>query len=74
MFNQLLTDAKSMKYWSCEKLTSNLSLEQEFLLTLMKLRVDMLNEDLAFRVVISVGLRSQLFFIWVRLVALGLHF
>eukprot|EP00112_Aurelia_sp_Birch-Aquarium-sp1_P011603 Seg2438.2 transcript_id=Seg2438.2/GoldUCD/mRNA.D3Y31 product="hypothetical protein" protein_id=Seg2438.2/GoldUCD/D3Y31 len=87
IFDKLLTDAKSMKYWKGEKLTSNaessiarkgparkLSLEQEFLLTLMKLRLGLLNEDLAFRFDISVGLTSQIFFTWIRLMALDLHF
>ena len=76
-----------MTYWKGEKLTSivassidhkgpprKLSLEQEFLLTLMKLRLGSLNEDLAFRFDISIGLTSQIVFTWIRLMALDLQF
>ena len=38
-----------------------LSLEQEFLLTLIKLRMNLLNDDLAFRFQISSGKVSQIF-------------
>eukprot|EP00112_Aurelia_sp_Birch-Aquarium-sp1_P004752 Seg154.10 transcript_id=Seg154.10/GoldUCD/mRNA.D3Y31 product="hypothetical protein" protein_id=Seg154.10/GoldUCD/D3Y31 len=40
----------------------------------MKLRLGLLNEDLAFRFDISVGLTSQIFFTWIKLMALDLHF
>ena len=44
-----------------------LSLEQEFLLTLMKLRLNLLNDDLAFRFQISSGKVSQIFITWTGL-------
>uniref|UniRef100_A0A7M5WKC9 Transposase Helix-turn-helix domain-containing protein n=1 Tax=Clytia hemisphaerica TaxID=252671 RepID=A0A7M5WKC9_9CNID len=42
-----------------------LSMEQEVLLTLMRLRVGLLIEDLAFRFRISVGLASSIFTTWI---------
>ena len=88
LFDQLSFNANNMKYWRGEKLTPDkaavlaerkgpqrkLSLEQEFLLTLMKLRLGTLIEDLAWRFDISSGLTSQIFFTWVRLIALDLAF
>ena len=44
-----------------------LTLEQEFLLTMMRLRVGLLVEDLAFRFEVSSGLVASIFFTWVRL-------
>ena len=75
-FDQLSLDARQMTYWRGEKLTNKeaalaidkgpprkLSLEQEFLLSLMKMRLGLLTEDLAWRFNISAGLTSQSFFI-----------
>ena len=86
-FYQLSLDARQMTYWRGEKLTNKeaalaidkgpprkLSLEQEFLLSLMKMRLGLLTEDLAWRFDISAGLTSQIFFIWVRLISLDLEF
>lgn len=44
-----------------------LSLEQEFLLTLMKLRLALLIEDLAFRFKVSSATTSSIFITWVKL-------
>ena len=44
-----------------------LRLEEEFLLTLMKLRLSLLLEDLAFRFQISSGSASSIFITWVKL-------
>ena len=46
-----------------------LSLEQEFLLVLMKLRLNLLNDDLAFRFQISSGKVSQTFITWIKLLS-----
>ena len=76
-----------MTHWRGEKLTNKetatssakgpsqkLSLEQELLLTLMKLRLGLLTEDLAWRFDVSSGLASQIFFTWIRLISLDLGF
>ena len=54
--------------------TRKLSLEQELLLTLMRLRVGLLIEDLAFRFRISVGLASSIFTTWIKFIAKELSF
>ena len=46
-----------------------LSLEQKLLLTLMKIRFNLLNDDLAFRFQISNGKVSQIFITWIKLLA-----
>ena len=46
-----------------------LSLEQELLLTLMKIRLNLLNDDLAFRFQISNGKVSQIFITWIKLLS-----
>ena len=46
-----------------------LSLEQEFLLVLMKLRLGLMVEDLAFRFQISAGKVSQIFITWIKLMS-----
>lgn len=87
IFEQLSVNARNMNYWRGEKLTPSeigfgerkgpqrkLSLEQEFLLTLMKLRMGLLIEDLAWRFDVSAGLTSQIFFTWIRLISLDLRF
>ena len=79
-----------MMYWKGERQTTEpsssklveerlgpqrkLSLEQEFLLTLMKLRLGMVNGVLAWMFGVSPDLVSQIFFTWVRLVSLDLAF
>lgn len=87
LFDQLSLDARQMTYWRGEKLTNKeaalaidkgpsrkLSLEQQFLLSLMKLRLGLLTEDLAWRFNVSAGLTSQIFFTWVRLISIDLKF
>ena len=44
-----------------------LSLEQEFLLTLMKLRLALLVDDLAFRFSVSTGTTSSVLVTWIKL-------
>ncbi|XP_066920205.1 uncharacterized protein [Clytia hemisphaerica] len=46
-----------------------LSLEQEFFLVLMKLRIDSLQHDLAYRFGISIGKVSQIFITWIKLMS-----
>lgn len=46
-----------------------LSLEQEMLLTLMKIRMNLLNDDLAHRFQISSGKVSQIFITWIKLMS-----
>ena len=47
-----------------------LALEQEFLIVMMRLKVDLLVQDLAYRFEVSVGLVTSVFFTWVRLTSL----
>ena len=47
----------------------SLSLPQEMLLTLMKLKLGLINEDLAFRFMVSVGTVSSVFITWVKLMS-----
>ena len=49
--------------------TRKLTLEQEFLLVLMKLRLDLMQADLAFRFKISTGKVSQIFITWIKLLS-----
>ena len=44
----------------------SLSLEQEFLLTMIRIRTGILLQDLSFRFQISLGLVSNIFTIWVK--------
>eukprot|EP00112_Aurelia_sp_Birch-Aquarium-sp1_P002531 Seg128.5 transcript_id=Seg128.5/GoldUCD/mRNA.D3Y31 product="Protein ALP1-like" protein_id=Seg128.5/GoldUCD/D3Y31 len=87
LFEQLSLDARHMTYWRGEKHTHKesalavprgpqrkLSLEQEFLMTLMKLRLGLLNDDLAWRFDVSASLTCQIFFTWVRLISLDPSF
>ena len=46
-----------------------LSIENEFFLTLMKLRLDLLQQDLAIRFDISTGKVSQIFITWIKLLS-----
>ena len=46
-----------------------LYLEQELLLTLMKIWLNFLNDDLAFRFQISIGRVSQIFITWIKLLS-----
>ena len=87
LFEQLSFDARNMIYWRGEKRTRKesalavskgpprkLSLEQEVLMTLTKLRLGLLNEDLAWRFDVSASLTCQIVFTWVRLISLDLSF
>ncbi len=46
-----------------------LSLEQEIVLTLMKLRLALLTEDLAFRFQVSLATASSIFITWIKLMS-----
>ena len=46
-----------------------LDLEQEFLLTLMKLKLGLINEDLAFRFMVSSTTVSSVFIKWIKLMS-----
>ena len=46
-----------------------LDLEQEFLLTMMKLKLGLINEDLAFRFMVSSTTISSVFIIWIKLMS-----
>ena len=46
-----------------------LDLEQEFLLTLMKLKLGLINEDLAFRFMVSSTTVSSVFITWIKLMS-----
>ena len=76
LFDHLGVKAADMHYWKGQKITAKtittprdkrnislrcLSLEQEFLLTMMRLRLGLLVDDLAFRFKISEGLTSSIF-------------
>ena len=86
LFKQLSLDARQMTYWRGEKLTNKeaaLAIDKGLprfhwgkflLLSLMKLCLGLLKEDLAWRFNISTGLTSQIFFTWVRLISLDLQF
>ena len=49
--------------------TRKLTLEQEFLLTLMKLKLGLIHEDLAFRFMISATTVSSVFITWIKLMS-----
>ena len=51
-----------------------LSLEQEFFLVMLRLRMGLLLQDLAFRFQISTGLASQFFTTWIKLLSRELKF
>ena len=46
-----------------------LSIENEFFLTLTKLRLDLLQQDLVIRFYISTGKVSQIFITWIKLLS-----
>ena len=84
LFTDLSFVAKDMHYWkglsnTAKDLTSprnkanvrlrKLSLEQEFLLTMMRLRLGLLIDDLAFRFKISSSLASCIFTTWIKLMS-----
>ena len=54
-------------------LSRKLSPQNELLLTLMKIKMDLLHEDLAFRFGISVSLVSQILSTWIPLLSRELH-
>ena len=79
----LKTYCPNITYWQGVKRTStkivkrvrgyhklkNLSLRDEFLMTLMRLRLNLSNEDQADRFGISTGLCSQTFTTWIRIIS-----
>jgi hypothetical protein len=83
VFNWLSAKASSMRYWKGSKNTTDpvdtnktkpgpsrkLSLEQEFLLTMMRLRLALLLPDLAFRFCIGVTTVSITFSTWIKLMS-----
>ena len=85
VFEFLSKKATTMHYWKGKKNTSqnalaprdlknatlrSLSLEQELLSTLMRLRLGLLTDDLAHRFMISKGSMSCIFTTWLRLMCL----
>lgn len=46
-----------------------LDLEQEFFSTIMKLKLDLINEDLAFRFMVSSTTASSVFITWIKLMS-----
>jgi len=81
IFDNVKEKAAVMHYWRGPKSTRDscqpkmdrqvraLSLEQEFLFTMMKLRLGLFLFDLAFRFDIAVSLSSSIFTTWVKLLA-----
>ena len=84
MFEHVQTKAVELHYWRAQKNTSkdlssprdkrnaatrSLTLEQEFLLTVMRLRLRLLIDDLCFRFNVSEGLVSMIFTTWLRLLS-----
>ena len=84
LFDHLGVKAADMHYWKGQKITAKtittprdkinislrcISLEQEFLLTMMRLRLGLLVDDLAFLFEISEGLTSSIFTTWLRLLS-----
>lgn len=82
VFNQLKQKASNMHYWrglketvldddSPAKVTRSgrriMTLEQEFLLTMMRIRTGIFQQDLAFRFGISEALVSRIFTTWIKL-------
>ena len=67
-----IEDTTNIDYSSLDYLKSKpgpsrkLSLETEFFMTLMKLRLGLLQNDLAFRFGISIGKVSQIFITWIK--------
>ena len=88
LYEELSKDARSMRHWRGGKHTDlsensisnrkgpakKLRIEHEFLLTLMKLHLGLLNDDVAWRFDVSSSLISEVFFTWMRLIALDLRF
>ena len=82
VFNQLKPKAANMHYWRRLKETISsddtpakvacsgrrvMTLEQEFLLTMMRIRIASFQQDLAFRFWISEALVSRIFTTWIKL-------
>ena len=87
VFNQLKPKAANMHYWGGLKETiSNddspakiacsgrrvMTLEQEFLLTMIRIRIASFQQDLAFRFGISEALVSRIFTTWIKLIKVEL--
>ena len=83
VFNQLKPKAANMLYWRGLKETISsddspakvarsgrrvITLEQEFLLTMMRIRIASFQQDLAFRFGISEALVSRIFTTWIKLI------
>ena len=62
-------ESQVIKYVAKSGPSRKLSLEQELLLVLMKLRLELLTEDLAFRFCISIGKVSQIIIAWILLLS-----
>ena len=87
IFEHLSYKAINMHYWKGLKNTAKdlssprdlknvslrvLSLEQEFLMTMMRVRLGLLIDDLAFRFNVSSSLVSSIFTTWIKLISLEL--
>ena len=84
LFNHLCPKARNMQYWRGSQQTQRESnvgvesrsgpprkfkLEQEFLCTLMKIRLFLVNDDLAFRFQVSSGTISSILVTWIKLMS-----
>ena len=68
---ELRIDASALNYTASKPgpQVRKLSLETEFFMTIMKLRLDLLQQDLANRFGVSTGKVSQIFITWIKLLA-----
>ncbi|XP_065677382.1 uncharacterized protein LOC100200518 [Hydra vulgaris] len=87
LFSYLQRKGNVMHYWKGSKNTNknlssprnlktitlkSLTLQQEFLLVMMRLRLGLLTEDLAHRFMISISVVSSVFITWIKLLSLEL--